>query len=72
MFLLDIVMETLAGLEIYKQMKESPSAEVRRRVLVSKWLYVQGFFNDEFPVKTRFIPGHMVNAMGGDDNDDDE
>eukprot|EP00596_Hydrurales_sp_CCMP1899_P009014 CAMPEP_0119042694 /NCGR_PEP_ID=MMETSP1177-20130426/16090_1 /TAXON_ID=2985 /ORGANISM="Ochromonas sp, Strain CCMP1899" /LENGTH=363 /DNA_ID=CAMNT_0007009663 /DNA_START=185 /DNA_END=1276 /DNA_ORIENTATION=+ len=62
----DIVIETLAGLEMYQKMKASPDQEIQRRILLGKWLYVQGFFNDQFPPLIRFTPAHMS------DNDDDE
>ena len=38
----DIVLETIAGLEMYQLLKASTDLEVQRRILISKWLYVQG------------------------------
>mmetsp|Transcript_11200 Transcript_11200/g.24467 ORF Transcript_11200/g.24467 Transcript_11200/m.24467 type:complete len:196 (+) Transcript_11200:76-663(+) len=55
----DIVMESLAGIELYGRLKLSENAEVQRRILVTKWLYIQGFLNNQFPALEQYIPNHM-------------
>lgn len=65
--LIDIVLEALAGLEMYKMMKANADPEVQRRILVGKWLYVHNFLGDTFPSEVRYIPGHLR-----DRNDDEE
>lgn len=69
---IDVVMETLAGLEMYGLLKASNSAEVRRRVLLCKWLYTLGFFHDEFPHREKFIPTHIAEAMNRGEEDEEE
>jgi hypothetical protein len=66
---LDIVLEQLAGLEMYAMMKNSEDPEVRRRVLLGKWFYIQGFLNEVFPPTERFVPAHIAASL---DDDDDE
>ena len=57
----DIVIETLIGFEMYKIMKTNKNDQVgQQRILVAKWLYVQGFLSSEFPARERYIPGHML------------
>jgi hypothetical protein len=55
----DIVMETLAGIELYGRLKLSENAIVQRRILVCKWLYIQGFLNNLFPAVDQYIPNHL-------------
>ena len=57
----DIVVETIIGTEMLKIMKQG-SADIRRRILVSKWLYVHGFLTySDFPIKTKIdeYPQHL-------------
>lgn len=54
----DVIVEAIAGIEMYAQMQRSTDPDTRRRVLVTKWLYIQNFFGD-FPRTRRFIPKHL-------------
>ena len=63
--IVDIALESLAGVEMYKLMKNSGSAEVQRRILVAKWLYTNNFLGDKFPGIERFIPGHKIEDADG-------
>lgn len=60
----DIIIEAMVGGEMYKLLQISGDAETKRRFLVGKWLYVQGFLGDDFPVTSRFIPGHLRDDGG--------
>lgn len=56
----DIVIEQFIGFEIYQLIKKSTCQEALLRVLIVKWLYVQGVLQSDFPpTKERFIPAHM-------------
>jgi hypothetical protein len=65
---IEIVIEAIVGLEMFKQMKDSENADTLQRILVAKWMYVQGFLNNEFPVESKFIPNHLLFS---NDNEDD-
>lgn len=56
----DLVIETIAGLEAHLAMKASSDPLVQRRVLVAKWLYTQGFLTTDFPALERFVPHHLA------------
>jgi len=56
----DIVMESLAGIEVYSRMKKDDNALIQRRILLAKWLYIQGFLNNNFPLKEKFVPFHLL------------
>lgn len=56
----DLVIETIAGMEAHLVMKASSDPLVQRRVLVAKWLYTQGFLTTDFPALERFVPHHLV------------
>lgn len=43
-----------------KMLKKSSNVEMKRRLLVGKWLYVRGYLSDEFPHSKIFIPGHLA------------
>ena len=58
---IDIALESLSGVEMYKRMKNNDSAEMQRRILVAKWMYINNFLGDKFPSTERFIPGHKKN-----------
>jgi len=68
----DMVLETIVGLFMHEHMKKAKEhdMEVRRRVLVARWLYVQGFLSTTFPPRERFVPAHIRNAI--DDEEEDE
>lgn len=59
-------MEQMVGLEMYKMLCADGDAQVQRRLLLGKWLYVRGLFHDVFPHQEAFVPGHLR------DPDDDE
>eukprot|EP01036_Dinobryon_divergens_P024217 gene24217-32647_t len=54
----DVVCESLIGLEPYVEMKVDAGLYVvlRRRILLTKWLYVHGFLDEDFPPTTKFVP----------------
>ena len=59
----DLILETIGGLEFSKVMAryaEAGAVEVRRKLLLVKWLYVQGFLTNDFPPRERFTPHHLV------------
>jgi len=57
---LDILIESLMGVEMYKLAKDTKNNELHRRIQVGKWLYLQGFLSSDFPYHERFIPGHLL------------
>ena len=63
---LDILMEQIAGIEIYALMKSSGDALHRRRILVAKWLYTQGFLRAQFPATQQFVPAHLLEKLESD------
>lgn len=68
----DIVMESLAGVEMYKIMKRANNPLDNRRILLCKWLYCFGFLtSDAFPFESRFTPGHF-DVEDADDDDSDQ
>jgi hypothetical protein len=52
-------MESLVGMELYAELKNSTEPAVQRRVLVAKWVYIQGFLNNDFPAQERYVPAHL-------------
>eukprot|EP01041_Mallomonas_annulata_P001885 gene1885-3655_t len=56
---MDILLESVAGVEGFKVLKLQEDEETLRKLLVVKWLYVNGFLIDDFPSSNRFIPGHV-------------
>ena len=75
--MVDVVCESLIGLEPYVAMKvdaglhsdrdtdgDSSDSDgggdgdvvLRRRILLTKWLYVHGFLDEDFPPTGKFIP----------------
>jgi len=58
---MDIMMESVAGIEGYKMLKKEAitDQDVERRLLVTQWMYVNGFLIDDFPSTISFIPGHV-------------
>jgi len=34
--------------------------DLQRRMLVVKWLYINGFLNDTFPNEQSYVPGHRL------------
>ena len=66
LFFTDIVMETLAGQDAYRNMKASTDPETQRRVLIAKWMYVHGLLNDQFPPVKRYVPAHMQQKLDED------
>jgi len=59
----DLVIETIAGMEAHLAMKVSNDPLVQRRVLVAKWLYTQGFLTTDFPAQERFVPHHLADEF---------
>ena len=57
----DLVCEALGGYEMFKLMSSCAESDVelRRKLLVVKWLYVYGFLSSEFPPVLRVIPYHQ-------------
>ena len=50
----DLVIETIVGTEIYKHMKYCNNNDVKRRILLSKWLYSKDFLTHHcFPINHR-------------------
>lgn len=62
-YCLDMVMETVAGIEMYSLLKKSDNIELQRKILIAKWLYIQGFLNNIFPPTERFIPYHLLDEI---------
>lgn len=60
--LVDLIIESMLGLEYYNRLKAENDPTIMRRVLVTKWMYILGFLNDVFPPAERFVPFHRVNA----------
>jgi hypothetical protein len=59
-----LIFEAVAGMEAFANWKKHGDVMHRRKILLVKWLYVQGFFNDNiFPPIERFIPPHMADDM---------
>jgi hypothetical protein len=56
----DMVMEALIRTEMAKMSKVSLSDDIRRRDLVSRWLYLHGFLAHIFPANKSPVPGHLV------------
>ena len=56
----DLILEQMVGHEMLKMLKKSSNVEMKRRLLVGKWLYVRGYLSDEFPHSKIFIPGHLA------------
>jgi hypothetical protein len=54
-----MIIETLVGVEMFKMMKSSDDNEIKRRILIGKWLYINGFLSADFPARERYIPGHV-------------
>lgn len=46
-------------MEYYKQLTLSKDPLIKRRILLAKWMYVQGFLNTDFPPTERYIPHHL-------------
>jgi hypothetical protein len=68
-------LEQFAGSDIYLNLlKNSVQPEVQHRLLLAKWLYINGLLHDVFPVQEQFIPGHKKNGdvQSNNYNDDDE
>lgn len=63
MFTVDLIIESLLGLEYYNTLKEANDPATMRRVLITKWMYVQGFLNNVFPPAERFVPFHRLNSL---------
>lgn len=55
----------MVGFEMLKILKRSSNADMKRRLLVGKWLYVRGYLNDKFPHTELFIPGHLEDQYDG-------
>ena len=58
------------GLEMFQIMKRESNPEFQRKMLLAKWMYVNGFLDDVFPSTERFIPGHVA-ERGIEDMDED-
>jgi len=69
----DMFLEAIVGLHMYEQMKKAKEKdlEVRRRVLIARWLYVQGFLTTSFPQQERFVPHHIRNSIENEEDDSD-
>lgn len=65
---LDAVMETLVGFECYKELKESDDAIVQRQILIARWIFTNGFLNNDFPCNFRYIPDHVAQHLEEYDN----
>lgn len=59
-FTIDVVMESLAGVELYQVLKTSGDPSTQRKILVTKWMYVHGFLNKDFPLTEKYIPDHLA------------
>lgn len=57
----DLVCEALGGYEMFKLMQSCADndLQLRRKLLIVKWLYVYGFLSSDFPPRARFIPYHQ-------------
>ena len=49
------------GVEGFKMLSTDAllDSDLAQRLLVAKWMYVNGFFIDDFPSKEQFVPGHI-------------
>lgn len=54
------MLETLVGADYYGRLKNSTDPHVLRRIVVAKWIYVQGFLGADFPPRERYVPPHMA------------
>jgi hypothetical protein len=59
----DVVMESLVGMELYGELRRSTDLAVQRRVLIAKWMYIQGFLNSDFPAVERYVPAHLQREL---------
>jgi hypothetical protein len=63
----DVLLECLVGGEMYKILKASKDPIERRRVVLTKWMYVYNFLADEFA--DRYVPPHYKDALDDEDED---
>ena len=69
----NLILETVGGLEFSKIMAlyaEAGAVEMRRKLLLVKWMYVQGFLTNDFPPRERFVPDHLRDEEEDSENDD--
>ena len=59
----DTIIETLVGGAQYAYMRNSRDDAVQRRILIAKWLCVQGFLTNDFPVTERYVPVHIQEEL---------
>lgn len=59
----DIIIETLLGLESYRALREHADPADLHRLLICKWIYVQGFLNNDFPATERYVPAHLQDEL---------
>ena len=55
----DIIIDSVAGLEMHKVIRQSGNEDDLDRITLVKWLYVYNFLGENFPSIERFIPGHI-------------
>ena len=63
----DIVIDSLAGMEMHKIIKNGKDQNAKDKVLLCKWLYIYDFLGGVFPPKQRFTPWHL--REWGDDEE---
>jgi hypothetical protein len=55
----DVIIDSVAGVEYHKILKNSGNVDDLHRIAVCKWLYVHNFLGGNFPHDKRFLPYHM-------------
>lgn len=55
----NIIIDSIAGVEMHKIMRERGTQDDLDRITLCKWLYVYNFLGETFPGTERFTPGHV-------------
>lgn len=62
----DVLLECLVGVDMYKILKDSQDPIEKRRVAITKWMYVYNFLADEFA--ERYVPPHFRDITDEEDD----